>query len=189
MFRIIFIDDYFFLAFLALIGSNGLHYYIITPLYDDTKLSTGLETPSRQVLESSQQQAATGSRIAYAAQFLAWTTIFSVKFSFLLYFRTLIKRLHTLIVLWWFVLIFCIPVACIAVCVPFIECPYMGNSIMGTFHSLSVKSGGTKCSLEKCFTEKVQSRENILLYWSAAADIVTDILSKPTRLYMNTPIH
>ena len=129
VFQRIFADDYFFLlAFLALISSNGLLYYIISPLYLVSKDGPGLENPF--YLEITSLNTHRIERAVWTAETLAWTTIFSVKFSFLLYFRTLIKRLRALMILWWCALFICVPIACVTIVTPFIIC--MPSDNIGT---------------------------------------------------------
>lgn len=115
IFHNVFLDDYFFfLAFLALVCSHGLFYYIEPLVYR-----------ANDVLDYEMYYHENYYKIVqmvYSAEILAWTTIFSVKLSFLLYFRTLIKRIHGLKVLWWCVLFFCIPVACMVIIAPLLSC-------------------------------------------------------------------
>ncbi len=138
-FQRIFADDYFFLlAFLALISSNGLLYYIINPLYLTSREGPGLEEPF--VLDETPSNSYRVAQGVWAAEILAWTTIFSVKFSFLLYFRTLIKRLRVLMILWWCTLFFCVPIACVTIIAPFITCQVPGDA-SGISHSRRIKPG------------------------------------------------
>ena len=128
VFRRLFIDDYFFLlSVAALISSSGLFFALTGPLYLAEQVEAGIAAPSLSFLEGFAHIA----NIAYAAEVLAWVTIYTVKFSFLFYFRSLIKRIPKIRTLWWTVFIFCIPTAAIAISAPFIECPHVGAEVIG----------------------------------------------------------
>lgn len=73
-------------------------------------------------------------KYAFAGEVLRWTTIFAVKFSFLFYFRGLVRRLPRLTVLWWFTVAICTPVAITSICASFITCPYVGFDAIGAFY-------------------------------------------------------
>ena len=170
MFHNVFVDDYFFfLAFLALVCSNGLFYYITPLVYLDMELDLDSEIQYHLYFENSKII----MRFFYPAEVLAWTTIFSVKFSFLLYFRTLINRLHALMILWWCVLFFCIPVACIVIIAPLVTCIIFDDG-SGISHSRWIKLRElTSLALSQC-------NQGFHLYLPTIADIVTDVLSKTT---------
>lgn len=129
-FRRVFVDDYFlFIAVASLIASTGILLRNLQPLYYIATVSAGLEPLSLEYINSSTDT----SNFFDALECLSWTTLFAVKFSFLFFFRNLIKRLRDLEILWWCVLVICVPVAGVWICLPFIECPYVGKSILGSF--------------------------------------------------------
>lgn len=130
IFRRVFADDYFFfLAVASLIASTGLFFWVVPSLYTFAAVSAGLEPITVDYINSATKTA----NIAYAPLLLVWTTVFAVKFSFLFFFRNLIRRLRDLEILWWCVLVICVPVAVVCICSPFIECPYVGKSVLGPF--------------------------------------------------------
>lgn len=59
-----------------------------------------------------------------AAHTLGWCVLFSVKLTYLLFFRRLISRVHNLNTWWWFVFIFTIAAGCTCLAVVWINCPY-----------------------------------------------------------------
>lgn len=129
-FRQVFVDDYFlFLAVATLIASTIIFFWMLPSLYAFAAISAGLELLSVDYIDSATKTA----NVAFAAEVLAWTTLFAVKFSFLFFFRNLIRRLRDLEILWWCVLVICVPVAVVCICLPFIECPYVGKTVLGSF--------------------------------------------------------
>ena len=66
-----------------------------------------------------------------AATTLLGTTIMSVKFSFLFFFRHLIQRQKKLLIWWWCNFGFLIPTAAIVIFSDFIACPYSDARILG----------------------------------------------------------
>lgn len=101
-FRQVFADDGFlFLSIITLVASTGLFYSTVPSQYHFAAAAAGLEPLPPDFLVV----VAKTANIAYAAETLAWTTIFAVKFSFLFYFRGLIRRLQGLNVLWWCTLV------------------------------------------------------------------------------------
>lgn len=154
VFRRLYVDDYLFLlSVAAVISSSGLFFALTGPLYYAEQIQAGLALPSLNFLESIVQTA----NIAYAAEALAWVTVYAVKFSFLFYFRSLIKRIQKIMTLWWIVFVICIPTAAIAISAPFIECPYVGASVISTF----------KPCMSPVHFAKVQQRNAIILRPSA----------------------
>lgn len=54
-----------------------------------------------------------------------WTSVYAIKFSFLVFFRTLIKNVsRKLDIYYWFIIVFCIISWVLAICMPFMLCPY-----------------------------------------------------------------
>ncbi len=122
--KIVHADDYLFLiATAALIAGTGLYYAFIGILYTSQAISF---IPPPDFLQES-EHAATH---AFAANLLCWTTIFSIKFSFLFYFRALVNRLYKMEVWWWFTLAVFIPITAMVIPGAFIVCPHTGPSIL-----------------------------------------------------------
>ena len=59
--------------------------------------------------------------IAFA---LIWTSIFSVKFSFLFFFRLLVQRVRMMVIFWWVVTIATLAAWVFAFVAIFLPCPY-----------------------------------------------------------------
>ena len=128
-FRRVFVDDYFFfLAVVCLIASNGIYFWMVPSVYNFAAMPARLEPLPAGFIKS-----ATLANIAYLPEDLAWTTVFAVKFSFLFFFLNLIRRLRNLKILWWCVLVVCVPVAIVCICMPYMVCPYLGKSALGSF--------------------------------------------------------
>ena len=140
------VDDFLLLfACLTLIASMCLTYIdIASDIYVHDYLY--------QVIEDEKLQA--------ISTVLFWATIFAVKFSFLAFFKGLIKGVGRLDWWWWFIFVMTIPAAAICMCVNFIACPYIGIGIVN------------------CADNTHLDKELALLKATTILDIVTDILSE-----------
>lgn len=67
-------------------------------------------------------------RLGYAYVSLTWTTIFSVKICFLLFFLQLVERLKRLMFIWKIVFAITLVVYGFCVCGTFIACPHIGHN-------------------------------------------------------------
>ena len=127
-FRRFFVDDYFFFfAALSLSAGSGLLYLDLPYLYIQVGVESGLQTPSAQFI----QQIALDQKLVYAATILFWAATFGVKFSFLFLFKSLIRRVRYLNILWWCVLVVLVPSAILCSCDVFIACSEFGFKAAG----------------------------------------------------------
>ena len=62
------------------------------------------------------------------AEVFCWAAIFSVKFSFLFYFRALVNKLYKMEVWCWITFAVLVPTSAISIAGPFILCPRIGSS-------------------------------------------------------------
>lgn len=173
------VDDYFlFLATAALIGSTGLFLKIIPSLYFFAKVILGHALPPKNSL----QEAIHYSIYGTIGEVLCWTTIFAVKFSFLFYFRSLVRRLHNLTILWWCTFVILTPVAITMILGTFIVCPYVGSELLSkcfAYRWLKTLGFGTDFPAAHCVAGiQFLRREYIVLYYSVISDILTDALRK-----------
>lgn len=169
-------DDYFFfIAVLALIPGAGLFFSFIGTWYQFELITEGKALPPPNFIQRVEDVAT----YATVAQLLCWTTIFSIKFSFLFYFRALVNRLYKMEVLWWFTFAGLVPTAAISIAGVFIVCPHTGPSILGKlaldYRGQLTNAHGESCAVGPAFLR----REHGFLYYSVAADIVTDAMRKP----------
>ena len=147
-FRRIYVDDYFlFLAVAALIGAVGLFYASVSELYMLEGIVTGKVLPPSNPF----QRAVDTATYATTALVVGWTAIFAVKFSFLFYFRTLIKRMHNLTVWWWCVFVVCVPVAFTNIFGTFIVCPYVGVALGMTSSKAIIRHPQPNLSQQNAF--------------------------------------
>lgn len=124
-FRRLYVDDYFlFLAVAALISSLGL-FASLPGLYLLESFVTGKVLPPFNLL----QIAIDIATYATTAAIMGQTAIFAVKFSFLFYIRTLVKRKHNLTIWWWCVFVVCVPAAFTTIFGTLIVCPYGGVAL------------------------------------------------------------
>ena len=121
------VDDYFlFLATAALIGSTGLFLRMIPSLYLFAEVIQGHALPPPDSL----QEAIHDSTYASTGEVLCWITIYAVKFSFLFYFRNLVRRLSRLTRLWWCSLVILTLVTFPSILGTFLVCPYVGSELL-----------------------------------------------------------
>lgn len=151
------VDDYFFIVAIAtLIPGAGLFFsYIKTAYAIEAVLDRKASLPPYflQTLEN----AATYAQIA---QLLCWITIFSIKFSFLFYFRALVNRLYKMEIWWWCTLVVLVPTAAVSIAGSFIACPHTGSSYL------------VDCNSSPAFLR----REHGILDCLVVLDIVTDFM-------------
>lgn len=130
-------DDYFFFfAIAALIAGAGLFFAFIGTSYIVLAVSEGRTLPPPNFMQKMENAA----RYALFAQLLSWTTIFSVKISFLFYFWALVNRLYKMEIWWWFTFATFVPITATMISGPFIVCPYTGPSILRRLRPLSIKN-------------------------------------------------
>ena len=127
-FRRLFLDDAFlFLATITLIAGTVLTHLDFPYLYLQVNVELGLESPPPDF----EQQLVVDEKLQDAATVLLGVTVFSVKFSFLFFFRGLLRRVQNLQTWWWCVLAVLIPTAGVCICSDFISCPVFGESVLG----------------------------------------------------------
>ena len=176
--KIVHADDYFCLvATAALIAGAGLFYAFIGILYTVHAISEGKTIPPPNFVQEIEHAASQ----AQIAELLCWTTIFSIKFSFLFYFRALVNRLHKMEVWWWFTFAVFIPITAIIIPGPFIVCPHTGPSVLCRLSRLHTDSS-TNIHVVYCSSNPgFLRREHGFLYFTVASDIVTDIMRRESK--------
>lgn len=130
-------DDYlFFAAVAALIAGAGLFFALVGTLYTVQAVSEGKTLPPPNFIHTIENEAT----YVQIAELLSWTAIFSVEFSFLFYFRALVKRLYKMEAWWWFTFVTFIPITAISISGAFIVCPHAGSSVLCKFRLLSAQT-------------------------------------------------
>lgn len=125
------LPDDFLLVFacVTLTAATGLLYAVIPIIYWDEEI-TG--NPKINVIETVGSEKELFARIilyrqlVYSYLALSWTTIFSVKICFLLFFHQLVDRLRKLMLIWKIIFAITILVFCLCICGSFIACPHFG---------------------------------------------------------------
>lgn len=127
-------------------------------------------------LADTEQRITDDATYALFAQFLSRTTIFSVKFSFLLYFRALMYRLPKVEAWGWFSLVVFISIEPITISGALIVCPHTGPSELCVFQiSLPTRLFADYKIVHCVSNPGFLRREHGFLYYTVALDIVTDI--------------
>ena len=107
-------------------------------------------------------------------------TIMSVKFSFIFFFRNLIRRLTNLTRWWWFILGVHLPTAIIVICAVFIICPSFDESSIRERSPIDseVDEDSLILLLGTCNAAEAIDRGHAVLVACTVLDILTDVLSK-----------
>ena len=120
-------DGFFCLAIVTLIAGTTVLYLDVPYIYLQEDVEAGLRPPPPDLVS----QLVHDEKLQNAATTLLGTTIMSVKFSFLFFFRHLIQRQKKMLIWWWCIFGFLIPIAAILIFSDLIACPYSDASILG----------------------------------------------------------
>ena len=130
-FKRLFADDGFlFLAVIALIAGTIILYADVPAIYTINDVLAGVEKApidfSDQLIQDHGFQVAASS--------LEMLAVFSVKFSFLFFFRSLIRRIPYLTIWWWCILACLVPTALICIFSGFLGCRDFGAQALSESH-------------------------------------------------------
>lgn len=127
-FHRVFADDVLFMLATFLLIAGTVMTFLTLP-YNQTEVNVGagVESPPSDL----QHQLDFDVKFQDSASMLLNASIYTVKFSFLFFFRLLLHRTGKLQIWWWFVFIITIPCAVVCMCTEFMVCPAFGNRIMG----------------------------------------------------------
>jgi hypothetical protein len=123
----LYVDDGFFILATVLLIAGTTMVFLALP-YNQTEVEVGAGAPPPPDIA---HQLDYDVKFQDAATFLTNASIYSVKFSFLFFFRLLLQHTGKLQAWWWFVCIFTIPCAIICSLTNFMVCPAFGDQIMG----------------------------------------------------------
>ncbi len=131
------VDDYFILAaLLSLSAITALAYKTCDYLF----LGRALERDSSLIFKISSDlfNGLLNVSVQYTQAFIAlsWTAIFFVKFSFLAFFKRLIRQVEHIQTYYWIVVAFTVVSWLFVVFQQFILCPYTGTKVGKTFQAL-----------------------------------------------------
>lgn len=126
-FHKLFIDDAFFISATVFLVAGAIMTLLLLP-YNQTQVNVraGVEAPPPDLVH----QLDLDVKYEDAALFLLNASIYSVKFSFLFFFRLLLTRTGRLQMWWWCVFVFTIPCAGVCMCTEFMACPAFGSRII-----------------------------------------------------------
>lgn len=120
-------DCFFFLAIITFISGTTTLYLDLHTIYLQENVEAGLRAAPADFVS----QLLHGEGFQDAATTLLGTTITSVKFSFLFFFRGLLRQQKKMLVWWWCVFVFLIPTAVTLMFSGFIACPYYDERVLG----------------------------------------------------------
>lgn len=126
--RKVYVDDgLFFFAVVTLVAGTIMTYLDIPYIYLQQNVQSGARAPPSDFI----RQLIHSVKIQDAAVVLLSSTIFAVKLSFMVFFRSLIRRLKKLEIWWWCVLFIVVPSSVMLVVSNFITCGYFDERILG----------------------------------------------------------
>ena len=166
-------DTFVYLALAALVSMAIVYSVVMGDIFEVDRVTAGHEKPAPGFL----QRGNFFLRCQFALICLFWTSVWSVKVSILLFYKTLFNKLRSFQICWWLVLGFVVVtyLACwgtqLASCWPIPTYFNLGRSqySMQTFFLTSAGS---------CDSRADTDRSNNSLYVTAAIDIFSDFLSK-----------
>lgn len=127
-------DGFFYFAVITFIAGTTTCYIDIPYLFVQQNVDpkTTIITPDfiQLLLRSLKIQSATDVLLS--------VTLFSVKFSFLFFFHSLLRRVRGLWVWWWCVFGLMVPVSVVFVSAVFIVCPYFDERVLGEYNNLAL---------------------------------------------------
>lgn len=163
-------DGFFFLAITTFISGTTVLYLDLPYIY----LQENVEARLRAAPADLVSQLIHSEKLQDTATTLLGTTIISVKFSFLFFFRDLLRQQKRMLAWWWCIFVFLIPTAPILMFSNLISCSYFDERI-----------------LVECVTPVALARQNGTLRATATVDIVSDalLISIPVILLWNVKIN
>ena len=111
-------DGFFFLAITTFVSGTAMLYLDLPYIYLQENVEAGLRAAPADLVS----QLIHGSKIGDAAMTLLGTTITSVKFSFLFFFRDLLRQQKKMLLWWWCIFVFLIPTSASLMFFVFISC-------------------------------------------------------------------
>lgn len=172
-----FVDDAFFILATVLLVAGTVTVFLVLP-YNQTEVNVGagVEAPPADLTH----QLDLDVKLQDLSSVFLNGCVFSVKFSFLFFFRLLLQHSGRLQIWWWCTFIFTIPCAVICMCTEFMVCPAFGDRIMSAYFTpANILSHWTDHRLlptEICVSDTALRRQMAALYVVVVLDIFTDIL-------------
>lgn len=120
-------DGFFLLAVIAYLAGTVMIYVARTHFYTQQEVAAGLRVPSPNYIPF----LITGEKLNDAITSLLGAAIVSVKFSFLFFFRALLRQQKKMMVWWRCIFAVMIPTAVIMVFAFFIICAYWNEEVFG----------------------------------------------------------
>jgi hypothetical protein len=171
----IFFDDVLVIVGAAyLIAATGVLYYFKDRLYMIDAVNT-----DSTVVFSIVEMLPLLNALIYFDIFLAfiWTAMFAIKFSFLAFYRSLIRNVSVQLSRFYAVVVVFTGVTCdFLVAEPFILCPYFGME--SSKSSILTKIMITKAHIVKCYPNTPNRLNLGLTSFITVLDVITDILSR-----------
>lgn len=120
-------DGFFFLAITTLVSGTTVLYFDLPYIYLQENVEAGLRAAPADIVP----QLIHSEKLQDAATTLLGTTIISVKFSFLFFFRDLLRQQKRMLIWWWCIFVFLIPTTAVLMFSNLISCSYFDERIFG----------------------------------------------------------
>ena len=120
-------DGFYTLALITFIAGTIILYFDIPYIYLQEDVEAGLQMPPSNFIA----QLIHSVKLQYPAATLLGTAIISVKFSFLFFFRALIRQQKKMEIWWWCIFGVLIPTAPMVMFSSLMSCPYTDKRILG----------------------------------------------------------
>lgn len=171
-------DAFLFFAEICLCASVGIQYSFVDNLFLEEALIT---RPSSTMLPPDIfYQLIRFHKLSVAFLVLTNTSIFAVKFSFLFFFRVLVRRVHKMAVYWWIVVAVTILAWILSVMSFFLPCLYFDKRARKFLSRSSILSYVIRRLIHYAVSCGVKSDPPKTIAYAALStilDILTDILS------------
>ena len=176
--RRLYVDDgFFFFAIICLCVGTGIMYKIIPSMYLVEAILTN--DPNIYLPSDFIAQSLSFHKLGIAFLVLTYNAIFAVKYSFLFFFRALIRRVHKMLVYWWTVAVLTAVVWAYGLIGLFATCPHFDFRACAYKFPLEhctrfrgLNSQAVKCAQASKFPVALGISATMI-----ALDILTDILS------------
>ena len=126
-FRRVGVDDAFLIAAVVIFAAScGITQSVKNLTYEQLDVNTERAPPPRTFAYDMLMY----NKLNTAESILQWLAIYSVKFSYLLFFRPLIRRIRYLEIWWWCVLALLVPAGLVSTFMAIWMCPYYDLSFL-----------------------------------------------------------
>ena len=122
-------DAFLILAILTMTAAVALTHILLPVAFIQNEATLGLIQPGPDFPKQMFMQ----KNLETAASAMVWVTIYAVKFSYMFFFKKLVRRVRKLQIWWWYVLGVLIPVSLAGSIFDFIICPVFTQDFLSKY--------------------------------------------------------